>query len=285
MTVIYADTVFAMNTALDYLLLRSAAALTAAPAGRMRCLGAGAVGGLYAVGVFLPALALLNAPAVRLGFSLVLTLLAFGRGRGLWRRWCVFLLLSGALAGMLVLVECLGGAVLGFPRGIPTDALDGKALLLSAALCWWCSDVLLARLVPERGREVVPVTLSWAQRTVRLTALIDSGNLLTDSQGNPVLVAQADALQPLLPQRLSPGDLCDPAGTLARYAPLWGEGRLTLIPCRTAGTQCAMLLCLRCDCARIGNQTVPGQRVAISPARLSDGAFQAIAAPTEGGFS
>lgn len=276
MTVIYGDTVFMMNTALDYLLLRSAAALTAAPGGRLRSALAAGAGGAYAVGVFLPGLEGLHHPLVRLLWSLLLTWLAFGGGRGLLRRWGVFLLVSGALAGMLVLVGCLSSTSLGFPKGVPVDALDGRALLLAGALCWWCSDLLLRRLIPAKGRELVPVRLYWGERHSELTALLDSGNLLTDASGRPVLVAEAERVLPLLPQQISVGELADPACCMARWGPLWGTGRVQLLPYQSTGVPHALLLAVRMDMAQVGERRVPRLLVALSPTPLSSGAFQGI---------
>ena len=51
---IYIDRVFALNLAVDYLLLLTAARLAGTPLRRLRFLLCGAAGGLYAIAVFLP---------------------------------------------------------------------------------------------------------------------------------------------------------------------------------------------------------------------------------------
>lgn len=281
MTVIYADTVFLMNTALDYLLLRACGILTATPLSRLRLLGAAGAGGLYAVAVFLPLPPVVQAPGVRLLWSLVLTGLAFGVRRGLLRRWGVFLALSGALAGMVVLVSCLPSAELTFPRGVPVTRMDAKALLLAGTLGCWVCDALLGRLTPARGRELLPVRLYWDGREAALTALADSGNLLTDDVGRPVLVAEAGAVASLLPERVEAGEWRDPARCFARYAPRWGPGRLRLLPCQSLGMERGLLLALRTDRAVYPRCTVQGQMVALSPAPLSGGQYQGVVNPTE----
>jgi stage II sporulation protein GA (sporulation sigma-E factor processing peptidase) len=265
-----------MNGALDYLLLLSAARLTASPVNRLRLLLAAGTGGVYAVAVFLPDFGILNTPPVRLLWSVLLSGVAFGWNRGLLRRWGAFLGLSGALAGMLVLVACFSDSAAGFPRGIPVTGQDARALLLSGALCCWLSSTLWSRLAPAHGGELVPVTLHWDGREVRLTALRDSGNLLTDSRGRPVLAAEIQVVAPLLPERGGALNPDDPIACFERCAPQWGTGRVRLIPYRSAGGGRRLLLGVNTDWAEIGKVRVEGQVVALCPEHLSDGSYQGV---------
>lgn len=66
MTVIYIDRVFALNLALDYMLLLICARLAGTPLRRLRFLLCAAGGALYAAAVFLPGCAALNGPVFRL---------------------------------------------------------------------------------------------------------------------------------------------------------------------------------------------------------------------------
>ena len=75
MTVIYVDTLFLLNGVIDYLLLLAAARLAGEPLARWRFALGGALGGLYAVAIFLPGCAFLAHPLCRLG-SLALKLVA-----------------------------------------------------------------------------------------------------------------------------------------------------------------------------------------------------------------
>ena len=66
MTVVYVDSVFCLNTLMDYLLLRCTARLAGVPPRRWRLLLAAALGGGYAVAVFLPGCGFLSALPVKL---------------------------------------------------------------------------------------------------------------------------------------------------------------------------------------------------------------------------
>ena len=61
MPVVYLDSVFLLNAAMDYLLLRGTELLSGVPAGRRRCGLAALFGGGYAAAVFLPGLGWLSA--------------------------------------------------------------------------------------------------------------------------------------------------------------------------------------------------------------------------------
>ena len=54
MTVIYVDTLFLLNTMVDYLLLLASARLAGEPLARLRFALGAVLGGLYAVAIFLP---------------------------------------------------------------------------------------------------------------------------------------------------------------------------------------------------------------------------------------
>lgn len=111
MTVIYIDRVFALNLALDYMLLLICARLAGTPLRRLRFLLCAAGGALYAAAVFLPGCAALNGPVFRLLAGLAMSLAAFWCEVRRWRLTALFFLVSGALAGLLLAV----GLALGSP--------------------------------------------------------------------------------------------------------------------------------------------------------------------------
>ena len=81
MTVIYVDTLFLLNAMVDYLLLLASARLAGEPLARLRFLLGAALGGLYAVAIFLPGLSFLARPPCRLAAAVLMVLAAF------WKSW------------------------------------------------------------------------------------------------------------------------------------------------------------------------------------------------------
>lgn len=66
-TVIYVDTLFLLNTMVDYLLLLASARLAGEPLARLRFALGAVLGGLYAVAIFLPGMGFLARPLCRGG--------------------------------------------------------------------------------------------------------------------------------------------------------------------------------------------------------------------------
>lgn len=275
MTVIYADTLFLLNALVDYLLLLASARLAGEPLARLRFLLGAVLGGLYAVALFLPGLSFLDRPPCRLAAAVLMVLTAFWSSRRLLRQVVIFLALSCAFGGGVLAIGLLGGRGLTLNGGVLYSGMDLKIVLLSAAGCYGMLTLAFSRLGRHTGPsgELRPVRLTLGERQITLTALVDTGNTLTDpATGRPVLVAEADCVEELLPPgvRPSPGDLLDPAGTLARMEEPWRR-RFRLLPYRAVGVDRGMLLAVRLDRVLVDGEDRGPMLAALSPTPVSDG--------------
>ena len=258
----------------DYLLLLGAARLAGEPLRRLPFVLGAALGGAYAVAIFLPGVGFLQGLPCRLAVLALMCVTAYGNSRRLLRQSLLFLALSCALGGGILMVALLGGRGLTLSGGVLYSAIDLKLVLLSAAGCYAAVTLVfrgLGRHTAPAG-ELVPVRVVLAGRGVELTALRDTGNTLTDpATGRPVLVAEGAALLPLLPPGvLEEKELADPVACMEklRAGPLAGRARL--LPYRAVGVERGLLLALRPD-----EVWVDGQReellAALSPTPVSDG--------------
>ncbi len=271
--VIYLDEVFAVNAAVNWLLLLTAVSITGGGAGRLR-LGVGAVfGGLWAAAVWLPYLGwLASLPGELLGFA-GLCLICFGfRGRA-WKSWLWFFGVSCAFAGLVLAVTALL-RIPAFQRGGRVYyRVTGPLLILLAGGVWLICRLCLDRFARHRGRELVLLGLELAGRRVLCTALRDNGNTLREPvTGEPVLVARWQVAARLLPElALTAPDFADPAALLERLRREDPALRPLLVPYRAVGVAGGLLLALRLD--RITENGKPLQRrlAAFSPTEVSDG--------------
>ena len=274
MTVIYIDSLFLLNLIVDYLLLLAAAKLAGEPLRRLR-LGLGAVlGALYAAAVCLPGLGFLAHPLCKLGAAVLMVLLGFGGSRRLLRVLLVFFGISCAFGGGIFAIGLLGGRGLSLKNGILYSAMDLRILLLSAALCYVGFTLLFHRVARHTARELTPAVLTLGEKRVALTALVDTGNTLTDPvTGRPVLVAEGEKVRALFPPDggPEPEELRDPAGALARLSAGEEGKRWRLLPYRAVGVSCGLLLALRTDGVRVGETDYGAILVALSPTPVSDG--------------
>lgn len=276
MTVVYIDSLFLLNLVVNYLLLLSAARLAGEIIRRPRLgLGAG-LGALYAALVFFPGMGFLLHPLCKLGAAVVMLLCAFGGSRRLLRVTLIFFGVSAAFGGGIFAIELLGGRGLSLKNGIFYSSMDLRLILLSAAVCYVVLSLVFRSTGRHAGRggELTPAVLTLKGRRVALTALVDTGNTLTDPVTNrPVMVAEGEKLARLFPEGEAPAmeDLRDPVAGLERLSGGAAKGRYRLLPYQAVGVECGLLLALRLDGAKVGETEYGGILVALSPNRLSDG--------------
>ena len=135
--------------------------------------------------------------------------------------------------------------------------MDLKIVLLSAAGCYAVITLIFRgrAATPLPSRELPP-PVSLRERQVELTALVDTGNTLTDPvSGRPVMVAEGETLSPCSAgDRARAGGPAGPGGGLARLEDgPWGA--LRLLPYRAVGVDRGLLLAVRVDRARVGGRS------------------------------
>ena len=241
--VIYLDAFMGLNFLVDLCLLLGVNRLSGHPPGVKRAAAAAALGGGYAGACLVPGFAFLAGGLWRMVSLGLMGWTAFGPGRSGWQRSVLFVFLSMALGGLALSLDA-GRA------GLP---------LCAGALA------LLARMgLRGRGREFVTVTVTYGGKTLRATALKDTGNALRD----PITGETVTVLSPELGEKLGiPGEvLRDPV-----RSPVPG---LRLIPARTVGGG-ELLAAVRCERVAIGGQ--PGGRlVAFAREQFGNGEYQAL---------
>lgn len=241
----YVPAVIGLVFSVDLLLLR----MTGPEGSLCRQLFAASLGGAFAWGSL--RWHALGTP-VFLAVSLVAVSAAAFSGRPDWLRR------GGAFCFLWL---CLSGMAMGFTE---------KSLwfpVLAASLL-----ALLSLTGRDGNRRLLSVRIDHEGKSVFLTALTDTGNLLRDPvSGEPVLVAPPQAGEELL--GLTGSQLLDPAQTL-----LSGKSAgLRLIPYSTVGKRSGLLLA-----RRFSDVTVNGRQqsriVAFSPTPIGAGAgFDALA--------
>lgn len=260
---IYIDEVFLLNFIIDYLLLLSAAKLAGEPFHRLRLAMGAVLGGLYAAAAFLPGWGFLSHPLCKLATPVGMTLLAFGSSRRLLRVSLTFFAVSAAFGGGVLALQLFLGA---------PAVLDLKTTLLAAAGCYVFLTFLFRRSARHGGGELASTRLELEGRSCRLTALVDTGNTLTDPHtGKVVMVAEGEKLRDLFPPGFCPtaAELQNPAAALEKRKT--DSCRWRLLPYRTVGVPWALLLAVKVDRAQVGEEDYGPILVALSPTPVSDG--------------
>ena len=214
----------------------------------LRIVAAALLGGIYGGCCMVDGLSFLGNLHWRLVSMILMTGIAFGIDRSSLRRGILFVLLHLALAG----------ATAGANRGFWSVLTVGCTLALMGVVTFF-----------ERPGRYVPVELYYRGQRIRLTALHDTGNTLTDPvTGETVLVVSADVARRMT--GLTSGQLGDPISAI-RAVP-----GMRLIPYRTIDRPTGMLLAVRVPEARVGNRK-GSLLVAFAPAGLDEkGRYQAL---------
>lgn len=287
LTVVYLDAFLALNFGVNYALLACAGKLDGEPRapGRM-ALGA-ALGAGYAALALAPGWGFLEHPACQAGAAVVMLLAAYGRSEKLLRTGGIFLVLSCAFGGLLLLLS-LARETPVMAGGLLGPSLGMRGILIAAALCYGILSLVLGGQFTHTrtGGELQNLTLSRGRRTVELLALYDTGNTLRDPlTGRPVVVVEGEKLSPLLPElgELDRQRLAHPVELLRDLHDRAGALGLQLLPYRAVGVECGLLLALRVDRARWGGGEYRDCLTALSPTPLSDGGgYSALIGGQEG---
>lgn len=273
MTVVYIDLLFLLNLIANYLLL-AAGRLAGAALRRWRIGLGAALGALYAALIFLPGLGWLALWPCKLASGAAMVLIAYGGERRLLRVTVLFFGVSAALAGAVLGLELLGNRSLTLAHGVFYSKLDLRLLLLVFVASYFVLSLFFRRTGQRGGRELARLEVELESGRQALTALVDTGHSLTDPGDNrPVVVADARALAGLLPDWADPAE---PIRSVERCHAAGGR-QARLIPYRSVGVECGMLLALRARDVTVNGRPLGRLLVALSPTALDDGGgYQAL---------
>ena len=170
----YLDVLWILNFSVDFLLLIAANRLAGYPTALMRTVAASALGGFYGCICILPGWTFMGHTFWRLIILALMGVIAFGMNKNAVRRCLVFVLLSMAMGGIAI--------------GIGTGGFL-SVLLCAAGVSVMCIFALHGRI----GNRFLPVEVRCDGKCHRFTAMIDTGNTLTDPMtGQQVMVVSSD---------------------------------------------------------------------------------------------
>jgi len=267
--VIYADTLFVLNLAVNYLLLLATAKISAAYISRLRLLLGAALGGAYAVASVLIAQSLTQSIWFKIGAAILMLLVCFGRERGLLRIALIFFAVSAAFGGIVLAVSLIGGGD-AHEAIVPVSL---KVLIPSFGASYAVAVLVFKKLGRRRAGGFVHIVIKNAGRKTELNSLIDTGNSLTDPiSGGKVIVAEINAIAPLFEPKVA--DIMrleskNPTKMLERLSDC--DTAFRLIPYSAVGLERGLLPAFKPESITVNGREKTGMLVAVSPTRLSEG--------------
>lgn len=250
---IYLDLMILLNYTVDLILLLAVNRMCGYPLQFARSSAAAGIGAAYAAVCILPGFRFMSGSLWRIVFLCVMSVAAFGLNHSTLRRGVLLIILSMALGGV---ASCIGKG------GFLSIIASASAMLI------------LCRIGFHGGitrKRFVPVELQLGARKVSLTALQDTGNLLSDPvTGQKVLVVGPEIAWDIA--GLTPMQLAMPVETLSG-SKIPG---LRLIPYRCVGQSCGMMLAMRFDMVKVAGIEC-GHLVAFTPNSFGKGSeYQAL---------
>lgn len=243
--VLYVDTLFLVNLALDLLSLILVGLLMHLKRSIPRLLSASVLGALYAVGAVLLSFHPLIHTFLSLVVSLLLVVIAyrgFGSGVRLLAAFLAFylscILLGGAIEALFTVLE-------GFLSVRESFSLRPSDLVLLLGFLAFALIMLARRFFGGAPlKKAVTVRVSLGGRSITLPLLVDSGCLLSDPiSGKAALLIRLEAVSEILP-----GEIITCARSKSAYMPRDPESarRCRLIPAESFDGR-RLLLSVRAD--------------------------------------
>jgi len=236
--VLYVDTAFVLNAALDYIVLCCTLRLCGLPLRQKRVLCAAAVGGFYGTAALFYPKTSLWLLLSQCAIALLMVRIAFGSRTFLLRRCLLFLLCSCALSGAAAWLE-----------GIFSKSQSPWVIFLLSVLSCLFVLAVVFRGSAQSQRQTLYAELFHKGKKAKVRLLYDTGNTLCDpKQGETVCVIWEDAIEELL---------------------IGGETVLTYIPFSSLGQRSGTIAVFYCERLRIGEKVWNNYPVGLSPHPLS----------------
>ena len=195
---VYVDILFILNLIMNTVILMLTAQAAGFSHGWRRLLLTAAAGSLYAIGAVLPEMQLFYSLPVKLLASAGLVIMAFGFKSikmflfALSMFYIISFILGGSVVGWLFFVEDGQWLTPGAIWAVSWLHVAGGGLVASVLL------VLIARSVLSRlnrGGLLHEIIIQYSGRTVKLTAMLDTGNrLISPLSKRPVLLIEKEAV-------------------------------------------------------------------------------------------
>lgn len=202
--VVYADVLLIVNLFVNYALLLCSSMIMKKHTQRLRILLGAAIGAFYGFVVFLPELPSLAEFALRIAATVLIVLGTFGYKNlpSFLRSFFTFFAVSFAFGGiMLVLWVTVAPIGMIYNNGAVYFDIDLAVLAVSTVVSFAVVSLIAhftARRAPKDSIALVKIV--YKGKEAKLTALVDTGNSLTETfSGFPVVLGEAESLEKIIP--------------------------------------------------------------------------------------
>lgn len=295
---IYGEVILGINLVMDFTILWLTAKFAQVAINKKRLFAGALVGALYALAMFLPNLSFPYSMLGKLLFSLLILLVSFApiQLRKFLTIVLYFYMVSFSLIGIAVGVSYYinNYANVSLPYEQTLSILNQYfwpvllITILTGYLTGRFGPLLMKRKIVQNFYRV-SLTIFFADKSIQIEALIDTGNNLKDPVSQmPVMVVEYGALQDVLPQEIrrifAEGGELKIDEILNSLTDIEWSKRLRLIPYNSLGRQNGLLLGFRPDEVEIntGNKKLKSKNIIVGVHHQQlcpEGSYQALLHP------
>ncbi len=276
-TAVYIDVLFAVNFAINCLLLSGTAKITKNRASPFRIAAGAFTGAIYAVLMFFPQIKMLYSVMAKIAVSFIIVAITFTIRKfyAFFKTVLVFYITSFIFGAVSLGIFYFTGAGKGsvISNGIFYFNLPWRVLIFSSFTAYIIIRIMWRVYKTDKVRTYKNIQISLFGKNVSLTALVDTGNMLKEPvTQTPVVVADFNSLQPILPESFSIAYKqmhSSPESIILNSKGGEMTQRLRIIPFSSLGTADGMLLGFRPDSVKIDRHITQNIIIGISGRELS----------------
>lgn len=260
----YVDVLVAENFIINLVILNITSRFSKLKTNKIKLMLGSLFGALYVLVVFFPSLEMFLALTMKIAVSVIMIIIAFtpGRFRDFFKATAIFYIVTFALGGSAFALFYLTGHG-EFIDGIlyisDLDNFPVSLLIMGIGIGYllmvFCWDYIQSRVIKDEL--IYNVVIELNDKSIEVNAILDTGNNLKDPVSNlPVIVVEYEAMQLVLPDRLSL--VFDDIKEEINYEKLCRllENtdlilKIRLIPFSTIGKQNGMLVGVKPDIVRL----------------------------------
>lgn len=229
---VYADVLIVLNLYVTFFILNLTCRICKDATRFFRLFLASLFGGFSSLYIFLPTLGFVTDCLYRLFVSsgVILIALGFGSLRGFLRRIGIFFIASFLYAGaMMGLWAVLNTKAIAIKGGVVYMDISPTFLIISTLICYLIISLIrfLNKRQAYKGKRV-SLSISLGDKTVKTTALVDTGHSLLDPiTERPIIIIESSVAMELLGFLPAEGDASKiPGYRVIPYSAVGGHGLL-----------------------------------------------------------
>lgn len=284
---VYIDVLFIVNLVVDYFILLSVKCLLKTNDKRIRLLIGAVIGSIYSCLMFFEQLQILSTMLLELLLSMLIVLISFKTKNLLsyFKMFVSFYIISALFGGTVFAIQqFLAPPILTVKNGIPYIDISPLLLIIVSAISYLLIE-LFSRFLSKRNviDNIIEIEVGIKDKKVKLSALVDTGNELTDSfSGVPVVICEYRSVKELIPIEIR--DLFSKSDLSLSEAVKFTEfkNRFRMIPFSSVSDIQGLLPAFKPDYIKIFNQNEIKKEVivAVTSKKLSsENKYSSIVSP------